>query len=483
MNCPKCGKPLQEGAKFCMGCGQRIPRCPSCGNLLHKRAKFCMGCGTPIPDEINALLPSPVQEPAVVKEDTKTETVTPKQPEVAIPEPPEKQNVEEPVRKKVVIIPAPESKPEEKQTRQTPKQGKAEPKPVARDEQTHSAGSEKKKSKALMPILAVVAAIVLLAGGFFAGKMLFGGKENTAAQQDTVESVTEQVETEETAIATESIETIPETEAPAETEPPKILMPNCVGLTHEEAVAAFETIPCQLTFDEAYSDTVAANMILAQNLPEGCELTAEAVVLLTISKGPDVAPEGYNQKVTVTAAAGSSYGTLTLYDWENGQWVSKFMCDASLGSNGISPEYGEGRKRTPQGVFKLGVALSGDNLSNSTWPAHLVTSDTCVVDDVNSPLYNTIQSIQGLPSGTSYDPIGRTIIQGTCNVCIYIEHNGNGYTADNVVAGNGSVITICGRNPAIQPTFGCVDISASNMNNLLSMLSYEKNPHIEIYPE
>ena len=487
MNCPNCGKPLQEGAKFCMGCGQRIPRCPTCGTVLLKRAKFCMGCGTRIPDEINALIPEPVQKP-VVPEEPKAESTVPEPVEEEVPAPKETPVAEKPVekppvQKKAPVVVAPDTAPVKKVVKEQPKQKPAEPKEPVYDVQKPVEKPAKKKSKAIIPIIAVIAAIALLAGGFFAGKALFSGKEEPTAQQEITEEPTEPDETESATVATEPVETIPETEAPAETEPPKILMPNCVGLTHEEAVSAFEAIPCQLSFDLVYSDTVAENYVIEQNLPVDCELTAETQVVITVSKGPDAAPEGYNQKIAVTASAGSSYGTLTLYDWENGQWVSKFMCDATLGSNGISPEYGEGRKRTPEGVYRLGVALTANELSNSGWPAHLVTSDTCVVDDVNSPLYNTIQSIQGLGSGVSYDPIGRTIAQGTCNVCIYIEHNGNGYSSDNVVAGNGSVITICGRNPAIKPTNGCIDISATNMNNLLSMLSYEKNPHIEIYTE
>ena len=85
MNCPNCGKTLQEGAKFCMGCGQRIPRCPTCGTVLLKRAKFCMGCGTRIPDEINALIPEPVQKP-VVPEEPKAESAVPEPVEEEIEE-------------------------------------------------------------------------------------------------------------------------------------------------------------------------------------------------------------------------------------------------------------------------------------------------------------------------------------------------------------------------------------------------------------
>lgn len=145
-----------------------------------------------------------------------------------------------------------------------------------------------------------------------------------------------------TRIPDEIIALIPEQEAEAA----KVFMPGCVGLHFDEVTKTFESIPCQLTFSYAYSDTVAENYIIEQMPAEGTELTAETEVNITVSKGLDAAPEGYNQKVTVTAAPDSSYGTLTLYDWEKGQWVSKFTCDATLGKKGISPDYGEGKKRT-----------------------------------------------------------------------------------------------------------------------------------------
>lgn len=54
MNCPKCGKELKAGAKFCGGCGTKIEspsaatKCPKCGKDLKPGAKFCGGCGTKI---------------------------------------------------------------------------------------------------------------------------------------------------------------------------------------------------------------------------------------------------------------------------------------------------------------------------------------------------------------------------------------------------------------------------------------------------
>ena len=53
--CPKCGKEVNDNAKFCGGCGNKFqevaaggPVCPKCGNQLKPGAKFCGKCGTKI---------------------------------------------------------------------------------------------------------------------------------------------------------------------------------------------------------------------------------------------------------------------------------------------------------------------------------------------------------------------------------------------------------------------------------------------------
>ena len=126
------------------------------------------------------------------------------------------------------------------------------------------------------------------------------------------------------------------------------------------------------------------------------------------------------------------------------------------------------------------ACLIMNSIPNNNWPFRLVSSNTCIVDDVNSRYYNTIQSINSLPYGTHYDAIGNKLVKGYSNICIYIEHNGNGLDSNNVVPGKCSVITICGQASSISPTAGCVDISSSDMLRLISLLDYSKDPHIEI---
>lgn len=58
MKCINCQKELPDQARFCTGCGKKIPRCPTCGSLLTQRIRFCSKDGTCIPQDILDLIPS-----------------------------------------------------------------------------------------------------------------------------------------------------------------------------------------------------------------------------------------------------------------------------------------------------------------------------------------------------------------------------------------------------------------------------------------
>lgn len=384
MNCPLCGKNIDDSSRFCGYCGKTLPRCPGCGNILKKQTRFCPSDGTPIPDEINALFGTQPQETPLTSTDKKPGT------------------------------PA---------------------------------------NKAVMILLAVLGVAILTMVILF-GMRLAGEKNGMPAMQSTVPVQT--------------------------TQEPEIRMPYCEGRQQTEIESLFSQLPYTPRYEYAFHEGVDKGVVISQSIPADTQLNEFSDIVIVVSKGADLAPEGYNQKVVVTAAPGSSYGTLTLNAWQDGEWKEIFSCDATVGYNGISTDYYEGSKRTPLGIFKLGVALSANSIPNDEWPFRLVSSNTCVVDDVNSRYYNTIQSISSLPYGTHYDAIGNKLVKGYSNICIYIEHNGNGLDSNNVVPGKCSVITVCGQASSLSPTAGCVDISSSNMLKLISLLDYSKDPHIEI---
>lgn len=76
-NCPKCGLPVADGAKFCAACGTRMPQklikskiCSVCGNTLNAGAKFCNVCGTVVPQD-----ETPADEPVVDERNPEMESI------------------------------------------------------------------------------------------------------------------------------------------------------------------------------------------------------------------------------------------------------------------------------------------------------------------------------------------------------------------------------------------------------------------------
>ena len=53
--CPNCGQQNDVGAKFCGGCGTKLPEigmvekecCSNCGATFPEDVRFCVECGTP----------------------------------------------------------------------------------------------------------------------------------------------------------------------------------------------------------------------------------------------------------------------------------------------------------------------------------------------------------------------------------------------------------------------------------------------------
>ena len=54
--CPKCGKALEDGTRFCDNCGAQIPEaavCPSCGERIIPGYAFCQKCGAPVSQPVS----------------------------------------------------------------------------------------------------------------------------------------------------------------------------------------------------------------------------------------------------------------------------------------------------------------------------------------------------------------------------------------------------------------------------------------------
>lgn len=260
-----------------------------------------------------------------------------------------------------------------------------------------------------------------------------------------------------------------------------ISMPDCENRSYEVMKAELEDKGIVVEAEYAFSDDVSEGYIISQDISQGTAISADSRVIFTVSKGKDVSPYGYDQKLVVTASRGSSYGQAVLYEWKNGDWSRLESYNVTVGSNGIGPAK-EGSSTSPEGLHRLGVILSSQRI-DTDMNTYLASSNTCVVDDSGSSYYNQIMEKQSVPSGTGYDNIGKGIANGNIYAMIYIEHNGNGFSPENVVSGKGSAIGVRGQNGSISPTYGDVDMSASDMKKLISKLDADKNPMIELIVE
>lgn len=272
------------------------------------------------------------------------------------------------------------------------------------------------------------------------------------------------------------------------------IIPACAGMTLDDAQKQLQSMGCIVRTDYQYSESVPKDRVISQSVEEGTKVKNAMIIELTVSKGAEKAtekatekpteepteqaPEGYEQKLTVVAEKGASSATATLYEWKNGKWEKLAVYDAAVGSNGIGAA-SEGSSTTPQGMHKLGVVLSSNSISTNL-NTYRVTKNTVVVDDSSSDLYNQIMEKSGVPKGVHYDDIGKGLTDGTTYATIFIEHNGDGFSSDGVVKKAGSAIGVRGQNGALEANYGDVDISADDMKDLLSKLDANKHPMIEI---
>lgn len=197
---------------------------------------------------------------------------------------------------------------------------------------------------------------------------------------------------------------------------------------------------------------------------------------------PARVPSEEDCKQFVLAECNGTYASLVFYEKENGVWVEKLTADGRIGKNGITQNKREGDGCTPAGEFNLtfccGLSDPGTNMD-----FQIIDSRSVWVDDVDSRYYNTLQDADlYYRDWDSAEPMYESYFKNNRhNYCINIAANGDGISDDEVVAGGGSVITLCGKNDTLKETQGCIDISGEDMLDFLSYLDSEKRPVIIIY--
>jgi serine/threonine protein kinase len=253
-----------------------------------------------------------------------------------------------------------------------------------------------------------------------------------------------------------------------------ITMPNCAYMSMEYAKTNLENAGLVVETEYEYSNDVTKDLVIKQSVEADSQVKSGSTVTLTVSKGVKPNPYDYDQKLTVSAASGSSSATATLYEWKHGDCFELAKYDAKIGMNGIGA-CSEGSNTSPEGTHKLGIVLTKGDVS--TWmETYIATPNTGVVSDTHSPYYNQIFEESDAPTLNEFD-----IVYGEfSNAAIFIEFNGNGFSSEGVTPGAGSAIFLRGKSGSLSATHGGVDISASDMDDLLSRLDPDKNPVIEL---
>ena len=328
-----------------------------------------------------------------------------------------------------------------------------------------------KGHKVLIAVLIALTVLVVAAIGVLTYTLIKG--DNEEDNQETTASTTTAAEI----AGEEQVTNVAATTVP--TADNNVTMVSVVGKKLSDAQKELQDKGLKVETTEEINANFQKGYVTRQSIEAGQALPKGTTIMLVVSKGSGVNTEPYNQKVVVTAESGSSYATLRMYSWENGDWSKKMECPATVGKDGgISSDNSESNSLTPKGTFHLGKVLTASDQATGM-SQYKVNANTVICDDVNYPnLYNQILDRSGLSSNISVDKVGEKLMSGSNNALIFIEHNGTGFSSSGVRTDNSSVITICGCYDEIAPTYGCIDISASDMVQLLGLLNAGQNPYI-----
>ncbi len=316
--------------------------------------------------------------------------------------------------------------------------------------------------------LALVVAIILVAVNFL------GSDTKYSHDSDDDIDATELV-TQFTSDLTSQLPTQTPTQAPTKAHDVKISSYKNIDFSTAKNELEKQGLTVTETYD--YSFEVDEGKIISQSVKAGSTVKSDTSIEFKVSTGAYFSnvPDSCEQMLYVKSSGTSA--SMRLYEYQNGTWIKIFSCSATVGKNGVSSDYYEGQSTTPKGTFHLGTVLSQNKITDSM-PWQPCSASTVIVEDIYSPRYNQIADKNALPYGTDCDNIGQRLTNGTDNAAIFIEHNGNGYSSNGVVVGKCSSITICGHTSTLKATGGCIDISSSDMLNLLSCLDQYKNPYI-----
>ncbi|MBR3362075.1 MAG: hypothetical protein IKG39_12110 [Lachnospiraceae bacterium] len=186
------------------------------------------------------------------------------------------------------------------------------------------------------------------------------------------------------------------------------------------------------------------------------------------------------QRITISPESGGY--VLILENKKSASWEKVFSCPAKVSENGVSTVYGEGKRTTPEGTFRILFTIGASE--PATGLDYFVLDEKSVwVDDQNSKYYNSLQTEDLADQDwKSAEHIYSFFNEGNVNYAIFYDYNGDGKTAYSATKGKGAALFVFGRydyDTAVSK-YGDILISASDMKSLLTYLFSFNEPIITI---
>lgn len=205
----------------------------------------------------------------------------------------------------------------------------------------------------------------------------------------------------------------------------------------------------------------------------------ESSVQNSESPSDDVSEPPEHQQELELVCSGTT-GTLTLREWNNGEWETVLSLNAYIGKNGISYNKQEGDRCTPAGTFDVLYWISTSSRSSGLEYRPVHSGDLWICDP-DSGYYNqwvNANSVSADWDSAQTENLYSKFSDGYSVACIVFDYNGNGLSSNGVSRNGGSDIFIdgVGSKGNLTSGYGDIKITASDMYQLLDRLDSDKNP-------
>ncbi|MBQ3415802.1 MAG: L,D-transpeptidase family protein [Clostridia bacterium] len=159
-----------------------------------------------------------------------------------------------------------------------------------------------------------------------------------------------------------------------------------------------------------------------------------------------------------------SHAVLSIYEAQDGKYVSIFSCEAMIGKNG-TVKHAEGDTKTPLGTWKIGNTYGLKDDPGSRIPYQKLDDDAywCATGS-NGKNYNTLLDRKDDPDGDYSED--EHIADYPIRYAYFLDL---GYNKAGVPYAGNAIFLHCWKDPDF-PTGGCVAVSEDDMVKILKIL-------------